>query len=190
MKPLHLVPLYVIRNARFCYYFWRFFAYWRSSSPDVYNLPFGSVPFVQLVFGTKNSFKMERGLFIVFEGPDYSEKTSQGYGQAQRLINRLPPRSDGLPTAVWFHFPPYAGPNAFAPANGAAFAAWPFHLPNIREKAPLIIKALERGQHVIVDRYAYTELAFLLPREVSPLKWSLEALEGLPKPGIITLDGF
>lgn len=131
---------------------------------------------------------MERGLFIAFEGPSFSGKTSLSHVQLQRLIDNLPLRSDGEPSAIWFHFPPrtnIAGPGS---SKRTAFNSRYFRLPFIQEKASLIIKALERGQHVVVDRYVYTELANLMPKglnytDVFPLEWCLEALKGLPKPG-------
>ena len=51
------------------------------------------------------------------------------------------------------------------------------------EKREELTKALEAGQHVLIDRYAYSGVAFSAAKAGMDLDWCRGPDRGLPKPG-------
>ena len=56
------------------------------------------------------------------------------------------------------------------------------------EKVSELKAALERGQHVIVDRYSFSGIAFSSAKDGMSLEWCRQPERGLPKPGKFTIQ--
>lgn len=135
--------------------------------------------------------KMKRGALIVFEGGDHSGKTTQ----CNKLIQAL--TSKGQHTQL-FKFPDrtssigqmidkYLG-------NKVDIEDHSVHLlfsANRWEKQPQIMKLLNAGTTLIVDRYAFSGVAFTAAKPGFDIDWCKQPDIGLPKPDLVcylTLD--
>lgn len=134
---------------------------------------------------------MKRGALIVFEGGDHSGKTTQ----CSKLIQAL--TSKGQHTQL-FKFPDrtssigqmidkYLG-------NKVDIEDHSVHLlfsANRWEKQPQIMKLLNAGTTLIVDRYAFSGVAFTAAKPGFDIDWCKQPDIGLPKPDLVcylTLD--
>lgn len=127
----------------------------------------------------------KRGALIVFEGCDRSGKTTQ----CKKLIESL--NNKGI-TAEFLCFPDrsttigkvidsYLKKEEELPDTTIhlTFAA------NIWEKQPKIKSALENGVTLVIDRYAYSNVAYSAAKQAMDFKWCTLAGTGLPKPDIV-----
>lgn len=130
---------------------------------------------------------MARGAFIVFEGADRSGKTTQ----TKRCTNALRAAGVQLAEASPWRFPDRTTQigqmiNAYLTkatdlddnALHLLFAA------NRWEKANLINAALARGETVIVDRYAFSGVAYSVAKGLS-MEWCKLPDAGLPAPDLV-----
>lgn len=130
---------------------------------------------------------MPRGAFIVFEGADRSGKTTQ----TKRLTSAL--RSAGIPLAT---DSPWAFPDR-STAVGKMINAYltsasdlddcALHLlfsANRWEKVAKIHAALEVGETVIVDRYAFSGVAYSVAKGLDA-EWCKGPDAGLPAPDVV-----
>lgn len=145
---------------------------------------------------------MARGTLITFEGSCFAGKTYHSEIQFKRLLETLPLRSDAKPSVILLRFPvklePHIenvlrrqnlqSPNPIGPAVNRQ-AHFLSQLAIITDSFAVIIKALNDGQHVIVDSYLLTEMASIdfdmedFEGEIS-LDWCLATLKSkAPKPG-------
>lgn len=130
---------------------------------------------------------MPRGTFIVFEGADRSGKTTQ-----TRLVSQALESAD-LPTAtaIPWRFPDRTTAigetiNAYL-TRAATVEDRALHLlfcANRWEKAADIERALERGHNVVVDRYAYSGVAYSVAKGLE-MEWCQGGDVGLPKPDLV-----
>lgn len=143
---------------------------------------------------------MARGILITFEGPCFAGKTYHSEIQFKRMLETLPLRSDAKPSVILIRFPvklePSIGnilrrqnPQFSTPIRPAVNHQAHFlnQLAIITDSCAAIIKALNDGQHVIVDSYLLTEIASIdfddIEVEIS-LDWCLATLKSkAPKPG-------
>ena len=134
---------------------------------------------------------VKRGALIVFEGCDRSGKTtavkrlvdqlndnhqlSKNDGQAAKMM-RFPDRTTDIGKVI----------NKYLKGENQ-LDDHVIHLlfsTNRWEKREEIKKALEAGQHVLIDRYAFSGVAFTASKEGMDLEWCRGPDRGLPKPGI------
>lgn len=129
-----------------------------------------------------------RGALIVVEGLDRSGKSSQCAMLADALNKR---QSE---SAVSMRFPDRTTPigtmiDAYL-KQSTEINDHAIHLlfsANRWEAAVGIIAALERGQNVIVDRYAYSGIAYTLSKVNTNViqSWATESDRGLPAPDVV-----
>uniref|UniRef100_A0A183C5M2 dTMP kinase n=1 Tax=Globodera pallida TaxID=36090 RepID=A0A183C5M2_GLOPA len=128
-----------------------------------------------------------RGALIVMEGLDRSGKSTQ----AKLLLEHFQRR--GEPARIQ-RFPdrdePMTGPTIDAFLRGAK------SVDESREAIHLIfasnrwlmehkmLKELEEGRHLIVDRYSYSGIAYSLAKGL-PLEWVCRSEVGLPRPDLV-----
>jgi dTMP kinase len=135
-----------------------------------------------------------RGALIIFEGCDRSGKSTQ----CQRLVKYLNEKNcqhvnkDDLPAAKLMRFPDrttQSGKEIDSYLQGKIqLDDKKIHLlfsNNRWEKDKEIQAAMVAGQTVIVDRYAFSGVAFSAAKEGMSMEWCREPDRGLPKPGII-----
>lgn len=130
---------------------------------------------------------MRRGAFIVFEGADRSGKTTQ----TKRCVNAL--KAAGIKTEeeVPWRFPDRTT-SIGQMINGYLTKTTDLddrglHLlfsANRWEKATRLREALNSGETVIVDRYAYSGVAYSVAKGL-PIDWCKKCDEGLPAPDIV-----
>ena len=153
-----------------------------------------------------NSFgtEMARGILITFEGPCFAGKTYHSEIQYKRLLETLPLRADAKPAVILLRFPVkleprivnilrrqnLQPPNPIGPAVNRQ-AHFLSQLAITTDSFAVIIKALNDGQHVIVDSYILTEIASIdfeledFEGEIS-LDWCLATLKTkAPKPDLV-----
>ena len=130
-----------------------------------------------------------RGAFIVFEGCDRSGKTTQ----VQRVIKHLNEGSgDKTEVAKMMRFPDRTtqiGQMIDRYLKGSAnLDDHVIHLlfsTNRWEKVADLRKTLESGTHVIVDRYAFSGVAFSGAKPNLSMEWCRQSDRGLPKPDLV-----
>jgi dTMP kinase len=125
-----------------------------------------------------------RGLLIAFEGIDHSGKTTQSKWLAQSL------KTANIP-CIHISFPVRTSPTGKlldqylkgdSKTNDRAI-----HLlfsANRWEAADTISAALDSGKHVILDRYAYSGIAYSVAKGLSTV-WCTSPDVGLPLPDVI-----
>ena len=126
-----------------------------------------------------------RGAFIVFEGCDRSGKSTQ----CQRLVKHLNTSVES--SAKLMRFPDRSTQvgkliDSYL-RNKEQMDDRVIHLlfsTNRWEMAADLKKALEAGQHVIVDRYAFSGVAFSASKDNMSLEWCRQPDRELPRPGI------
>lgn len=130
---------------------------------------------------------MSRGAFIVFEGADRTGKTTQTRNFTKVLLDLAIPVAENAP----WRFPDRTTPtgtiiNQYL-KNQTNIDDNVLHLlfsANRWEKASQIRKALQQGQTVILDRYAYSGVAYSLAKGL-PFDWCKAADQGLPAPDLV-----
>lgn len=141
---------------------------------------------------------MRRGLFIVFEGLDRTGKSTQ----ARRLVEALSSRSEQVQAT---RFPDRTTPIGqmidgylrcntemddhsihllFSANRWEARLVHQFPFSSHLSTRKSIIEILNRGEHVISDRYAYSGIAFSAAKGL-PRNWCLGPDIGLPKPDLV-----
>lgn len=130
---------------------------------------------------------MQRGIFVVFEGADCSGKTTQTKRFSTFLRESGKPVAEGLP----WRFPDRTtGTGQMINAylnNKADLNDHALHLlfsANRWEKAERIRQALCNGESVIVDRYAFSGVAYSVAKGL-PLDWCKAPDAGLPAPDVV-----
>ena len=128
----------------------------------------------------------KRGLLIVLEGCDRSGKTTL----AQRLVSDLQ-STPGL-DAKAMRFPDrttHLGKVIDGYLRGSeSLEDHVIHLlfsANRWEKVSEMKSALERGCHVVVDRYAFSGVAFSAAKPGMGLEWCKNPDRGLPSPDLV-----
>ena len=127
----------------------------------------------------------QRGVFILFEGVDRCGKTTQ----ARKLVETL--TSMGKPSQ-FFRFPDRETSigvmiNSYL-TQSTELDDHVIHLlfsANRWEKNSEIVKLLESGVNVIVDRYAYSGVAFSSSKPNMTMSWCKECDSGLLRPDCI-----
>lgn len=127
----------------------------------------------------------KRGALIVFEGCDRSGKTTQ----CKKLVESL--RNKGI-TTEFLYFPDRST------AIGKVIDSYlkkeeelpdrTIHLTfaaNIWEKEPKIKSALQNGVTLVIDRYAYSNVAYSAAKQAMEFKWCTLPGTGLPKPDVV-----
>lgn len=130
---------------------------------------------------------MPRGAFIVFEGADRSGKTTQTKRCVSALTTAGLPVAEGAP----WRFPDRTTEigkmiSAYL-SNTADMDDHALHLlfsANRWEKAGLIRGALSRGETVVVDRYAYSGVAYSAAKGLD-VDWCKAPDAGLPAPDVV-----
>ena len=132
----------------------------------------------------------QRGALIVFEGCDRSGKTTA----VKRLVDYLNDKhqltKEDCPSAKMMRFPD-RGTHIGQVINDylkgeKELDDHVIHLlfsTNRWEKREELTKALDAGQHVLIDRYAYSGVAFSAAKAGMDLDWCRGPDRGLPKPG-------
>lgn len=130
---------------------------------------------------------MSRGIFVVFEGVDRSGKTTQTNRLSSFLVEndkrvfkgspcRFPDRSTDIGQLIDLHL-----------KSKAELDDRSLHLlfsANRWEKAANIRRALSNGECVIVDRYAFSGVAYSVAKGL-PLEWCKASDVGLPAPDVV-----
>ncbi|XP_029684295.1 thymidylate kinase [Takifugu rubripes] len=127
----------------------------------------------------------KRGALIVLEGVDKAGKTTQ----CQKLVQAL--RRKGHP-AEMMRFPDRTTTigkmiSAYL-ENQSELSDQTVHLlfsANRWELVPLIKKKLEQGTTLVVDRYAFSGVAFTSAKPGFSLHWCKQPDVGLPKPDLV-----
>ncbi|PXF48901.1 Thymidylate kinase [Gracilariopsis chorda] len=128
-----------------------------------------------------------RGALIVFEGTDRSGKSTQ----TRNFTNALQAAGIAVAEHSPWSFPHRTSPvgqviNAYL-TNKTHLHERALHLlfsANRWEKASQIRQALRRGETVVLDRYAYSGIAYSVAKGL-PLTWCKCADEGLPAPDVV-----
>ncbi|XP_033760331.1 thymidylate kinase-like [Pecten maximus] len=135
--------------------------------------------------------KMKRGALIVFEGGDHSGKTTQCSKLEQALTSKgervkllkFPDRTSTIGKMI----DNYLG-------NKVEIEDHSVHLlfsANRWEKQPHIMELLNSGTTLIVDRYAFSGVAFTAAKPGFDIEWCKQPDIGLPRPDLVcflTLD--
>eukprot|EP00877_Chromochloris_zofingiensis_P009830 jgi/Chrzof1/50/Cz01g01200.t1 len=128
-----------------------------------------------------------RGAFILFEGVDRCGKSTQ----SAKLVDAL--RKRGVPAELW-KFPDRVGTvtgesiNSYL-SNKTDVEDGAIHLmfsANRWEKRHALLQALRSGTTLVVDRYAYSGVAYTAAKQVPGLTidWCRAPDEGLPAPDV------
>eukprot|EP01121_Diplochlamys_sp_Union-15-3_P001693 TRINITY_DN11479_c0_g1_i1.p1 TRINITY_DN11479_c0_g1~~TRINITY_DN11479_c0_g1_i1.p1 ORF type:complete len:262 (-),score=51.24 TRINITY_DN11479_c0_g1_i1:43-750(-) len=128
--------------------------------------------------------RRKRGVFIVFEGPDKGGKTTQST-ELHRVLNEKKLASTLL------RFPDRTTPigkilNDYL-RNNSNLNDQAIHLlfsANRWEAKDKLLSSLESGTNVIVDRYAFSGVAFSAAKGVD-LNWCKSSDKGLPEPDLV-----
>lgn len=134
----------------------------------------------------------QRGALIIFEGCDRSGKTTICNRLVKHLSETLPMVQGELPAAKMMRFPERETEvgkmiDAYLRSKNQ-LNDQVIHLlfsANRWEKSAEITKALESGQNVIIDRYAFSGVAFSAAKEGLSLEWCRQPDRGLPKPDLV-----
>ncbi|XP_042891176.1 thymidylate kinase-like isoform X2 [Penaeus japonicus] len=132
--------------------------------------------------GNKGGGDGRRGALIVLEGCDRTGKTTQ----AEMLVESL--KKDGKP-AIFMRFPErqteIGGIISSYLSCGNDLEDHAIHLlfsANRWELVPKILSELKDGTSIIVDRYAFSGVAFSAAKKGMSLDWCKKSDVGLPKP--------
>ena len=132
----------------------------------------------------------QRGALIVFEGCDRSGKTTLCQRLVKLLSDSLPLAQDDKPSVKMMRFPDretLVGQLIDSYLKGKSqLHDKAIHLlfsTNRWEKADDLKAALDAGQNVIIDRYAFSGVAFSAAKDGLTLDWCRQPDRGLPKPG-------
>lgn len=122
---------------------------------------------------------VQRGALIIFEGCDRSGKTTVCQrlvkDTANTLLMRFPDRDTQVGKVI----------DAYLQGK-VQLDDHVIHLlfsTNRWEKAAELTQALESGKNVIIDRYAFSGVAFSAAKEGLSFEWCRQPDRGLPKPG-------
>ncbi|KAG7395724.1 hypothetical protein PHYBOEH_003292 [Phytophthora boehmeriae] len=134
---------------------------------------------------------MGRGIFLLFEGVDRCGKTTQTKLLHQALTSSSPAQASAL-----LHFPDRStaiGKSIHSYLTSAeSMDDHAIHLlfsANRWEAAAKIESILASGQHIIMDRYSFSGVAFSAAKSGMTLDWCWQPEIGLPKPdAVIFLD--
>ncbi|MPC26731.1 thymidylate kinase-like [Portunus trituberculatus] len=126
-----------------------------------------------------------RGALIVIEGCDRTGKTTQ----AMKLVEYL---NGSDRKAIFMRFPDRTTPigcliDSYL-SRGVNLEDQVIHLlfsANRWESHPKIISTLKSGASVIIDRYAFSGVAFSAAKESLGLQWCKGSDAGLPKPDVV-----
>lgn len=129
--------------------------------------------------------KVKRGALIIFEGVDRCGKTTQ----CKRLVESL---SKSGVASKFMRFPDRETTigkmiNAYLQSK-ADLDDRAIHLlfsANRWEKKEELLSLLDKGTTVIVDRYAYSGVAFSGSKDGLSLEWCRNSDRGLPKPDLV-----
>lgn len=126
-----------------------------------------------------------RGTFIVFEGPDHVGKTTQ----VELLQNFLLEKDEKV---IALSFPDRSTPigtilDSFLKGrlHLAPEAAHLLFSANRWELAVSIKRLLATGFTVIVDRYAYSGIAYSVAKKTVSMEWASQSDIGLPAPDVV-----
>ncbi|XP_066477273.1 thymidylate kinase [Tiliqua scincoides] len=126
-----------------------------------------------------------RGALIVLEGVDRAGKSTQG----RRLVEAL--RAGGHPAEL-LRFPERTteigqllGSYLEKKSNLEDHTVHLLFSANRWEQVPLIKKKLNQGITLVVDRYAFSGVAFTSAKENFSIEWCKQPDVGLPKPDLI-----
>lgn len=128
---------------------------------------------------------MGRGIFLLFEGVDRCGKTTQTKLLHQKLqtsaLLHFPDRSTAIGQSIHGYL-----------TSTEAMDDHAIHLlfsANRWEAAAKIEQLLNSGQHVVMDRYSFSGVAFSAAKSGMSLDWCWQPEVGLPKPdAVIFLD--
>ena len=134
---------------------------------------------------TSVAARPRRGALIVIEGCDRTGKTTQ----AKKLVEYL---NGSDRKAIFMRFPDRTTQigsliNGYL-SRGVNLEDHVIHLlfsANRWENHPKIVTALRAGTSVIIDRYAFSGVAFSAAKEGLGLEWCKGSDAGLPKPDIV-----
>jgi len=126
-----------------------------------------------------------RGSLIVFEGCDRSGKTTQVKKLVEKLCNegktakmmRFPDRTTGIGSII----------NSYLQCSKELddHAVHLLFSANRWELQKEIVDTLKSGTHVVIDRYAYSGVAFSAAKPNMSLSWCKQPDIGLPKPDLV-----
>ena len=134
----------------------------------------------------------QRGALIVFEGCDRSGKTTVCERLVKHLNDTKQLGKDDKESAKMMRFPDRTTKlgqviDGYL-QNKEELNDHVIHLlfsANRWEKKSEMKKALEAGQHVIIDRYAFSGVAFSAAKEGMDLEWCRQPDRELPKPDLV-----
>jgi len=134
----------------------------------------------------------QRGALIVFEGCDRSGKTTVCERLVKHLNDTKQLGKDDKESAKMMRFPDRTTRigqdiNDYL-QNETELNDRVIHLlfsANRWEKESEMKKALNAGQHVIIDRYAFSGVAFSAAKEGMDLEWCRQPDRELPKPDLV-----
>jgi len=139
----------------------------------------------------------QRGALIVFEGCDRSGKTTVVDRLVKQLNGTKQLGKDDQEPAKMMRFPDRTTRigqdiNDYLQNKKTELNDREVHLlfsENRREKETEMKEALNAGQHVIIDRYAFSGVAFSAAKEKEgmDLEWCRQPDRGLPKPDLVCL---
>jgi len=135
----------------------------------------------------------QRGALIVFEGCDRSGKTTVCERLVKQLNDTKQLGKDDQESAKMMRFPDRTTKigqiiNDYLQSEKEELDDHGIHLlfaANRREKLSEMKKALNAGQHVIIDRYAFSGVAFSAAKDGMDLEWCRHPDRGLPKPDLV-----
>lgn len=128
-----------------------------------------------------------RGYLIVFEGPDRCGKTTQTARFVEHLRSRGVSVAEGSP----WRFPDRTTPtgkmiDSYLQSDDVLDdrAVHLLFCANRWEKASALRAALAAGQTVVLDRYAYSGIAYSAAKGLDA-RWCRQADTGLPRPDVV-----
>ena len=132
----------------------------------------------------------KRGALIIFEGCDRSGKTTLCQRLVKYMNDNLPLVSNDQSAAKFMRFPDRETQvgkviDSYLQSK-SQLDDHVIHLlfsTNRWEKAAEIKNALTAGQNVIIDRYAFSGVAFSAAKDGMSFEWCQQPDRGLPKPG-------
>lgn len=132
-----------------------------------------------------NASSKSRGALIVLEGCDRTGKTTQAHKLVESLV------ADGK-SAIFMRFPDRSTKiggiiNSYL-GCGSELEDHAIHLlfsANRWEFLPKIMSTLYSGTSIIIDRYAFSGVAFSAAKEDMSLEWCKHSDVGLPKPDLV-----
>ena len=129
--------------------------------------------------------KMKRGALIIFEGCDRSGKTTQCQRLVKYLSENLPMIGEGLTAAKMMRFPDR---ETEIGKTISGYLKQEQHLEdqvvhllfsaNRWERRLDLVKALEAGQHVIVDRYVFPRLFKIIFVKLANFQANISEVQG------------